>query len=415
MSSPAVPTPSPARSPATVRRPGALPAWLIVLLVTVVGLNLRASLGSFPPLLDDMAGDLPLSNTAAGLLTSVAVVFMGLCAPVGQRLGTRVGAEMAVGLMMQVLALAGIMRIVAWGGLPLLFVSVALAGAAMGGISSLMPALIAHHVPRIRGLTVGLYSTGLASGVAIAAAVAVPWEHLLGGWRASVAAWGFIAAATGALWLLAVPRLRASTEGAPAATVVVDHRMPLRSRTAWWVTAFTTGNMIVGFSGLAWVTPLYASLGKSPHEAASMLVLFQIVQLLAMLTLPAITDFTTDRRPMLALMVLATCAGIALLLLDPITWAVPAVVLFGIGVGGGSTLGLVLIVDCTDSQADAARLGAMTLLIAFLAGALGPFVLGLLRDLSGGFTAGYAVMLALAGAMLAVVFRFRPGRTIHDA
>jgi CP family cyanate transporter-like MFS transporter len=389
-----------------------LPAWLIVLLVAVMGLNLRASLGSIPPLLDDINRDLPLNSTAAGLLTSVAVVFMGLCAPLGQRLGARIGPEVAAGLMMQVLAVSGLMRVLPWGGLGLLFFSAAVAGAAMGGISSLMPALIAHRVPRIRGFAMGIYSTGLASGVAVAAAVAVPWEQWLGGWRPSLAAWGAIAALTGAVWLLAVPKMRGSSGTPVLRPVAVDHRIPWRSATAWWVTLYTTGNMIVGFSGLAWVTPLYASLGKSAHEAAAMLVLFQLVQLAAMLTLPAITDFTTDRRPMLTLMTVATATGILLLLIDPLMFAVPAVVLFGVGVGGGSTLGLVLIVDATDNQSDAARLGAMTLLVAFLAGALGPFVMGMLRDLSGGFRLGYSVMLVLALLMLVVVAANRPGRTI---
>ncbi|UMG91200.1 MFS transporter [Nocardioides sp. TF02-7] len=389
-----------------------LPAWSIVGLVAVVGLNLRASLGSIPPLLDDIGRDLPLNGTAAGLLTSVAVVFMGLCAPLGQRLGARIGPEVAIGLMMQVLAAAGLVRLLPWGGLPLLFASAAVAGAAMGGISSLMPALIGHRVPRIRGFTMGIYSTGLASGVAIAAAVAVPWENWLGGWRASLAAWGAIAALTGAVWLLAVPRMRGSSATPVPAAVVVDHRLPWRSATAWWVTLYSTGNMIVGFSGLAWVTPLYASLGKSPHEAAAMLVLFQLVQLAAMLTLPGITDFTRDRRPMLVLMTALTATGILLLLIDPLAFAIPAVTLFGIGVGGGSTLGLVLIVDSTDNQADAARLGAMTLLVAFLTGALGPFMLGVLKDLSGGFTLGYSVVLALTLSMLVVVAANRPGRSL---
>src|SRR6476469_3915879 len=55
--------------------------------------------------------------------------------------------------------------------------------------------------------------------------------------------------------------------------------------------------MIVGFSGLAWITPYYASLGMPVADAARLFAYFQIVQLVAMLSLPTITDFTRDRRP----------------------------------------------------------------------------------------------------------------------
>ncbi|QIG44643.1 MFS transporter [Nocardioides anomalus] len=395
------------------RRLGTFPAWLVVVLIAAIGLNLRASLGSIPPLLTDMNEDLHLSNTAAGFLTSLAVVFMGISAPIGQRLGARLGAELATGLAMLLLAAAGLARLLPLGA-GLLFVSVAVAGLAMGGASALMPSLVGHHLPHIRGLAMGIYSAGLAMGVAIAAGTVVPLEHLLGGWRPALASWGAIAAAAAAVWLLAVPRLRRSTAGRPVEALVVDHRMPWRSRTAWWVTLFTTNQMVVGFSGLAWVTPLYVSLGMTNQEAANRFVIFQVVQLATMLTLPPLTDYTRDRRPLLAFVLVSTSVGITMLLLDPVGLSVPAMLFFGAGVGGGSTLGLLLIVDSTRSQPDAARLGAMVFLVAFIAGAAGPVVLGLLRDLTGGFTAGYAVMLGLSVAMLALTVVYRPGRTIED-
>jgi MFS transporter, CP family, cyanate transporter len=172
--------------------------------------------------------------------------------------------------------------------------------------------------------------------------------------------------------------------------------------------------MIVGFSGLAWITPLYLELGSSEQEAANLFVLFQVVQLVTMLTLPALTDHTTDRRPLLALVVVSSIVGIALLLAAPVGLAIPAMTLFGMGVGGGSTLGLVLIMDTTRTQSAAARLGAMCLLVAFLSGALGPFVLGALSDLTGELRTGYAVMLALSFAVLLVVARLVPGRFVDD-
>jgi CP family cyanate transporter-like MFS transporter len=191
--------------------------------------------------------------------------------------------------------------------------------------------------------------------------------------------------------------------------------MPWRSGTAWWITLFSTTQMMIGFSGIAWVPALYVSLGLSGQEAANRLVLFQVIQLTTMLTLPALTDHTRDRRALLAVVLASTTAGLALLLASPVSLSIPAMILFGMGVGGGSTLALVLIVDATRTQADSARLGAMVLLVAFLAGATGPVLLGVLRDATGGFTAGYAVMLGVSVGMLALTVVYRPGRTIHDA
>jgi CP family cyanate transporter-like MFS transporter len=382
-------------------------------MVTLIGLNLRAALGSVPPLLPHITGDLHLSGTSQGLLTSVVIAFMGLSAPLGQRLGARLGAERATFVTLLVLAAGSLLRLAATSE-AIFLVSSAVVGIGMGGSSALIPSLIGQHVPRIRGLTMGLYSTGLALGVALAAWMALPTEQWLSGWRPALALWGVFSALTALLWLTLVPRLRGRVGAQPAAPATANHRLPWRSPTAWWVTWFMTANMIIGFSGLAWIAPFYVQHGVPDQQAALYFVVFQVVQLVAMLTLPAVTDFTRDRRLMLGACVAASGLGIVFLLTAPLTLAIPAMCMFGLGVGGASTLALVLLVDTTQSQADAARLSGMVMLVAFLAGASGPALLGLLHDLTGNFVAGYATVLVLVVLTLLSVPVLRPGRTIDD-
>ncbi|MET8052933.1 MFS transporter [Streptosporangium sp. NPDC005286] len=385
-------------------------------MIGIIGLNLRAALGSVPPLLGEISVDLDLSGSMQGMLTSLGVIFMGLSAPLGQRFAARYGSEVTIAVFMGLLSVGGLMRLAATATAVLL-ASVAVTGIAMGAISALVPGLIAHHLPRITGLTTGIYSTGLALGVAAAAWIAVPSVTWLGGWRPALAVWGVFAALAAVAWAALLPRLRRLPAGGgprPGSTVV-DYRLPWRSTTAWWVTLFSSTQMVIGFSGLAWIAPYYAALGMSPRQASYLFVFFQVIQLLAMMTLPTITDYTRDRRPLLGFTMLAACAGIAMMILAPPSLAVLAVGLFGFGVGGGSALVLVLVSDYTNGQAQAARLGAMTLMVAFLVGALGPLALGLLHDLTGGLTAGYLVMLVLGTVILTTLPVFRPGRALDDA
>jgi len=403
---PSPPDPAPASS-------AGIPAWLLVTMVFLIGVNLRGSLGAVPPLLNRIADDLDLSSTAQGLLTSVAILFIGLTAPLGQKLAARIGAERATAVTLMVLAFGGLLRL--GSGHPAVFLlSSAVSGMGMGGASALMPSMIAHHLPRIRGFTMGMYSTGLALGVAVAAGIAVPTESWLGGWRPALAFWGAITALTAVAWMVLIPRLRGGPT-IPDDVADVNHRLPWRSTTAWWVTAFTTACMVIGFSGLAWVTPVYVELGLSAQRAASYFVVFQLVQLVAMLTLPALTDFTRDRRPLLALVLVCSAVGITFLVVSPLTLAIPAVCLFGLGAGGGSTLALVLLVDVTSTQTDGARLNAMVMLVAYPAGAGAPLLLGVLHDLTGGFGTGYAVILGITVVTLLAVPVFRPDRSLEAA
>lgn len=392
---------------------GVLPAWLIVALMVAIGLNLRATLGAIPPLLGDITAELDLSGFAQASLSSLAILAMGLFAPLGQRMAARLGAEVTTAIMLGLLSASGFLRLAATTT-PILMFSVALAGASMGAASAIAPALIAQHVPQIRGFTTGMYSLGLAMGVAIAAWIAVPSEQLLGGWRPALALWGAFAGVTAIAWIIAIPALHNHPER-PARLQRGDRhvKLPWRSGTAWMVTGYTAMIMLIGFSGLAWVAPYYASLGYRAQDAANLLVLFQVVQVAAMLTLPTITDHTRDRRPLLALSLGLGLIGIAGLVFAPTQFAIPAVALFGLGLGGSSPLALVVLVDYAGSPGNAARLGAMMMLIAYPMGAIGPLILGTVRDITGSYAIGYGIVLTLGILTFATIPIFRPGRTIE--
>lgn len=384
-----------------------LPTWLLLLTVTVIGLNLRASMGTIPPLLGRIGDDLRLPATAQALLTSVPVVFIGLSAPAARRLAARMGAEGAAAVLLGVLSLSCLMRFPAVS-VGVLLVSAALAGVGMGGVSVLVPGLIAHHLPRLPGLATGLYSTAMAGGVALAAWTAGPLAELLGGWRPALGAWGVAAALTALAWLALLPRLSRT----PAAEVAPQtrRRSPWKSATARWITLYTVLQTVVGFSGLAWIAPSYVERGLSAQDGAGLFSLFQLVQLVAMITLPPLTDHTRDRRPLLTVSLVCVALGLAGMVAAPAALAIPAVALFGLGIGGSFSLGLVLIIDAAADRNEATQLSAMVTLVGYIGGASGPLLLGLLHDLTGGFDAGYATLLVISLVILCIVPVFRPGR-----
>ena len=97
--------------------------------IFLAALNLRAALASVPPLVNTIQDDLGLSSAAAGLLTTVPVLCMGLFAPVSQRLAHRVGREMTVAVALGLLVVGLLLRL---GGdaYPVLLVSTCWRGSA---------------------------------------------------------------------------------------------------------------------------------------------------------------------------------------------------------------------------------------------------------------------------------------------
>jgi CP family cyanate transporter-like MFS transporter len=385
----------------------------VVAIFALIGLNLRTTFGAVPPLLDDIGDDLGLSGLAVSLLTAIPIVCLGALAPLAQRLARRIGHEQLTTLALLLLTVAEVLRL---GGhvVGVLYLSTFLSGAAMGAVSTVMPGLIGHHAGRHPGFGAGVYSMAMATGSTIAAWVSVPLADALGGWNRSLASWAVPTAVCLFVWLLVLPRLLRSDPTLTAGAEVVDadvHGLPWRSRTAWLITYYFALNTFLGFSILTWIAPAYVDRGWSAESASRLLSAFFAVQVIAMIVFPVITDRTHDRRPLLALSIGCSALGTLGLAATPgLAWA--SAILYGLGLGGGFALGLVLLVDVTRSRAEAARLSAMVFLVSYCLAALGPVMVGALRDLTGSFTLAFWILSVLAVVHLAVVPALRPGRLV---
>lgn len=383
-----------------------LSTWLALLLVIATGANIRAVFGVTPPLIPVISADLDLSGTTASLLTSMPILAMALCAPLGHVLSTRLGSDWALVSLLGFLSLAEGSRIVIDSAVPLV-VTAGLIGGALGALSTLTPALIAHHLPHLRGLATGVYATSMALGVGLAAGTAQPIADGLGGWRVALAVWGLLA--LGLLVVTVVLRWSGAgmpDESGPATRI----SLPLRDGRAWFVTATYSVPMFLGFGVIAWLPSIFIDHGIAASTAALYLVCFQSVQLISILTLTALTDRISGRRGVFATSILTTTIGIGMLAMEPREWAVPGLLLAGFGIGGTSSLALVKVQDESTSPQDATRLSAMAMLFSFAAGAAGPFVIGALKDLTGSLVPGFWLCFVVSAFSLLLLFRMHPAQ-----
>ncbi|WP_166133038.1 MFS transporter [Nocardioides ochotonae] len=389
---------------------GRLPTWLALALVVAIGVNIRAVFGVTPPLVPVISEDLSLSATAASLLTSVPILAMALCAPLGHSLTTRLGADRAMIALLAVLGLAELSRLLIGTAVPLVL-SAGLIGGALGVISTLVPAFIAHYLPRLRGLATGVYSTSMALGVGLAAGTAQPITEHLGGWRVALGLWGVAALAL----VAALVAVRAAGAGRPRETGPAERvSLPLREKRAWFVTAVYCVPMFLGFGVIAWLPSLFIEHGIAPGTAALHLVLFQGVQLLSILTLTPLTDRVPGRRGVFTTVMVTSTVGLLLLCLEPRDLAIPGLLLAGFGIGGASSLALVKVQDEATSPQDATRLSSMSMLFSFTAGAAGPFLMGALADATDSLVPGFWLCFAISVASMLLLIGMHPAARDRD-
>jgi MFS transporter, CP family, cyanate transporter len=377
------------------------PAVVGVALVLVAA-NLRTTVASLPPLLALIERDLRLSGAAAGLLTALPVLCMALFAPLAHRFAHRYGREAtALGSVLLVAAGNGL-RVA--GDVAPVYAGTFLAGLGVAACGVVLPGVVKELFHGRPGAATGAYSVAMMLGAAVAASVSVPLERLLGSWPAALGAWGLPALVAAVVWLPVTLRVN---EREPAEESGAG-RLPWRSRAAWLLAGFLALQSSLAYAYMGWLSPAYESRGWSPAAAGALLGAHNVAQLAAALVLPALADRSTDRRPALAGAVgLTTLGSLWLFALPGVAPWVASTVL-GLGLGGGFSLALVLLVDYAAGPAASSRLAAMAFLVCYSAAALAPVLVGALRDLTGGFGSPFGVLSVMAVAQLALVTTLHP-------
>src|SRR5690554_3405082 len=175
-----------------------------ILLMVLVGLNLRPALSSLAPLVPRILNEGELSVLTLSLLTTLPVLCLGIFAPFAPWLARRFGLERSLALALIILS-AGL----AFRGVPtapLLFIGTLMAGAAIGILGTLLPALVKRELADSADLMTGVYTMALCLGGALGAGLSIPLANALGSWSLSLMSWASLALTALLAWWLIMPQ-----------------------------------------------------------------------------------------------------------------------------------------------------------------------------------------------------------------
>lgn len=372
--------------------------------LVAVAANLRIAITSIPPLLDAISADLGLSHAAAGALTTLPVLCMGLFAPLASRIAHRMGAAGAV-LAAAVSIVVGTASRFSGGNVVVLYVGTFLCGVGIAVAGTLLPRLVkTYFPPRRTGLVTGLYMLAMMGGAAVSSALAVPLADRLGSWQGSLGSWTVVAVVGVLAW---VPfTVRANPHHTPDEEG--PGRLPWRHRTAWLVAGYLALQSWCFYSAVTWLAPTYVEHGWSRGSAGYLAAAFSGAQIVSGLLGPVLSDKATDMRrllmPAAGLGVVGCLAILVAPLAAPWLWAVIA----GLGQGAAFSLALVLLVRYAPTPEASGRLTGMAFLFSYGIASVGPLAMGLVRDVSGSLSLVWLVLAVIGGVQALVVLRLRP-------
>ncbi|MFF3236668.1 MFS transporter [Micromonospora sp. NPDC002931] len=387
---------------------------LVLVGMLLVAVNLRAAVTSLGALLDEVRDGLGLSGAMAGLVTTLpTIAFAGLGA-LTPWLVRRFAPARVLVVAMLALAAGQVLRVVTDSALVFVLTSaLALAGIAVANI--LLPMLVKQHFPHRTGLVTGAYTMALTLGTSVAAASAVPVAHAFGSWRVGLGVWAGLAAVAVLPWVPLALRARAAARRAtPTGAVPSRGRVrPGRTRLGWAMAVYFGAQSLSGYAIMGWLAQLFRDAGYHPETAGLLLAGVTALGVPIALLMPTLAGRLRTLSPLVLSLTAASTLAYLGLALAPSGAALLWVTLLAIGQGAFPLILTVIGLRARTAEGTVA-LSAFAQSTGYVIAALGPLLVGILYEATGGWTAPIGFLLAALAVQTAAGMVIARPRHIED-
>ncbi|CAB4906818.1 MAG: MFS transporter [Actinobacteria bacterium] len=393
------------------------PVWagrtLALIGVVMVAFNLRTLPGSLSPIFALINNEFAVPTLAIGIIGAIPPACFAIASLVTPRIGRRIGIEWGL-IVSLVFSLAGqLIRVFShdWVGLAV-GTSVALFGVGMGNV--LLPPAIKKYFPDRISLITGVYVSAMTLSAAIPPFVAYPLGDAVG-WRWELVTWAVVTGIAFLPWLAQLRRDRRETNG-------IDHlgrhnrvRLNLwRSPTAVAITLTLAVSSLNGYIVNAWIPAAMIGIaGVTPATAGLFLALFAITGFPVALIIPTMVR----RLPRTDIFVYASAVFHVTGYLGLLLWPhfVTGLWIVSLGLGGLIfPLTLTLMNLRTKSTGASLQVSGFSQMGAYGAALFGPLIVGVLHEVTGGWTAFLIFMMAIAVCVIPAAIVLGRGRMIED-
>jgi CP family cyanate transporter-like MFS transporter len=396
---------------------------LLVVGIVAVAVNLRCAVTSLGAVLGEVTRAWGFSGLLAGLLTALPVATFAVVGAAAPALSRRWGPERLVAAAM--LAAAAGLTLRALAGSAVLFLAgsaLALAGSAIGNV--LMPTLVKRYFPERIGAMTALYTTALAVGMTGGAALTGPAERAFGGdWRVGLGVWAGLALVAAPPWLaLAGFAGRGAgsagvggiggvgTGGVPGSAGAGGPKPALhRASLARALTLFFGCQSLNAYVVLGWLPSVLIDAGRDTRSASLSLALVSAMSVPMSIALPAIAGRRVDQRGLVVLTTVCYAGGYLALLVAPASLGWLSAALLGAG-NGAFPLAVTLIGLRTRRPEMTTALSGLVQSGGYLLAVVGPLLVGVLHQVSGGWRVPLLVVLGtLVPQLVSGLRAARPG------
>jgi CP family cyanate transporter-like MFS transporter len=384
--------------------------------IILTALGIRTGVAALSPLATTIELDVPLVGLPLGALGMIPPLAFSLAAAFSPWLARKVSIE---GAAVVVAGLAIIAHL--WRGFSpnyaSLFVATIVLMLSAGVGNVILPALVKLYAPRAVGAMTAAYATAMSVS-ATAPAIAGVWMADAFGWRLSLATWALISFVGAIPWLVVIPF--AKRRGIAEAELKATLPIPLtavslsRSPTALSIMVIFGVSGATAYTAFSLLPLMLADLaGLGREEAALALGLFSIVGLPLSLLIPPLAVKPGRAGILVAVAILTGLVGWSGLLFFPEVWLYGWVILLSIA-PMTFHMSLSLIGQRTKNHFSALQLSGYVNRAGYLFAAIGPFLVGLGYQLTGGWEISIFALLILTLLQIPAMWILHRERLVDD-
>ena len=376
---------------------------LLLLAVGLLATLMRPPIAIVGPLLGQITESYKLDAVMVSAVNSLPLLCFGLGAFLAPRLERLLGMRALVLLLTALLTVSIGVR--GWAGEELFLIGTFVLSICISLANVLLPTLVRMLFPERIGLATGFYVTVMAVAASISASTAVPFSSLVGSWQVALSVWslpGFFALL---LWILLRNELATRQTDTKTLSLSSIEEPPIqgtqtsvyRQPRAWLLVAFFGIQSLGFYALLAWLPSLLIDGGATATEAGGVLGVTTIAGVpFGMLLGSNLKRFKSLSAPAAIASGLTTVGMI--LLLTPFSLA--AGIVIGLGQASTFPISLNLISTRATTVAQTTELSTLSQGYGYLAAALGTFVFGWLRDISGNWILPIILLVLLSALQL---------------
>ena len=371
--------------------------YLLLLGIIMIATNLRAPITSVGPLVGTITNSLNLTGAQAGLITTLPLIAFAIISPIAPKLARKFGTKPTI-LGALILIILGL-SIRYLPSISTLFLGTAILGCGIAIGNVLIPSIVKQEFQNQSGLVTGIYSVSMNLTGAIASGVSIPLIEKLGWtWNQAFSLWIILAALALLAWL---PQLK-NKKAIPDVNVVDTNNSIWHSSLAWSVSLFMGIQSFIFYVLVAWLPEMLISQGIPSSKSGGMLSLLQLTLLPTTFIIPIIAEKRPNQKSLVVISFTLFTLGISGLMFSSL--AVISLSIIAIGIAGGIAFSLSMMFFNlrTSTPKEAADLSGMAQSIGYILAAVGPFLFGLLHDLTNNWQSSLFLLIGMTIILLFV-------------